>query len=197
MLGRFGISPRLQRISLSLIALFLAIVIAFLQGEPEVDAAHPVAPPSAAAPAGVETARATTREQAIAQAIRWLKAQEGGKHRGHTIERHVGKSDRALRDRLRREGKSVVSGFFDLETAAVAVVRTIRHKSNHERVKRWLDDDDSKRRLALRRSFKKAIGRIVYRDGNARDGKTAVAVLTKWRERGRTSYRLLTAYVER
>ena len=188
----------MQRISLSLIALLLAIVIGVLQGEPEVDAAQPIASPPSDVASGAEPARsATTREQAVAKAVRWLERQEGGKHRGHTIDRHVGKSDRQLRERLEREGKSVVSGFYDLETAAVAIVRTIRHKPNDQRVKRWLGDDDSNRRLALRRGFDRAIGRIVYRDGNARDGNTAVAVLTKWRESGRTSYRLLTAYVER
>ena len=215
MFSRFGISSRVQRIALSIIALFVAVAIGMLQGEPnEAQNASAVQPrpqaakPAAAQPAkpepsqGVVQARSTAqkpsnREQAVRQAISWLKGQEGGKHRGHTIARHVGKSDRDLQDRIDRDGKSVASGFYDMETAAVAIVRTINHKPNKARVRSWLDDDASRRRLALRRLFDKPIGRIVYRNGDRRHGKTAVAVLTKWREKGRVSYRLLTAYVER
>lgn len=209
-LKRLGLTSRAQRMSLSLIALALAAVILVLQGEDggprdataapsdEVAAAPGIelSPKPTTAAAGQKVARAKTREEAVAQAVRWLKGQEGGKHRGHAIARHVGKSDRALRDRLARDGKSIASGFYDIETAAVAIVRTIRHGPNDQRIKRWLNDDESRRRLAVRRAFDKSIGRIVYRGGDARDGKTAVAVLTKWRTRDKTSYRLLTAYVE-
>jgi hypothetical protein len=110
---------------------------------------------------------------------------------------HDGKSDKQLKQRLERDNKSVASGFYYLETAAVAIVRTIRHKKSDSRVRRWLGDNDSQRRLALRRAFEKPVGRIVCRDGAARDGKGVVAVLTKWQSKGKTSYPLLTAYVER
>ena len=210
MFRRFGISSRNQRITLSIIALALALLIGFLKGQPGAarDSApsamrsetSEVAPRPGQEPQAPQNAKArpkTDREQAVAKAVRWLKAQEGGKHRGHAISRHVGKSDKQLRQRLERDNKSVVSGFYDLETAAVAIVRTIRHKENDSRVRRWLGDKESKRRLALRRAFEKPVGRIVYRDGGARDGNGVVAVLTKWQSKGKTSYRLLTAYVER
>lgn len=212
---RFGISSRAQRITLSVIALLLALVIAFLQDDQGAarEATAPAMRDSGAATAASPTeaagrqiapqpqqtqvrAQQTERERAVATAVRWLKGQEGGKHRGHAIARHVGKSDAQLRARLERDGKSVVSGFYDIEAAAVAIVRTIRYSPNDRRVQRWLKDDESRRRLALRRTFDRPVGRIVYRDGGARDGATTVAVLTKWRESGRIGYRLLTAYVE-
>lgn len=201
---RFGISSKTQRISLSVIALALALLIGFLQdgSAPAPSAASQTgAAPATAAPAdpptpAAQVAAASSREQAVAQAIRWLKGQEGGDHRGHAIARHVGKSNADLRARIARDDVSVASAFYDLETAAVAIVRTVRHQPNDARVRRWLGDDASKRRLALRRTFDKPIGRIVYRSGDARDGKSAVAVLTKRRDGDRVGYRLLTAYVE-
>lgn len=202
---RFGISSKTQRITLSVIALFLALVIGYLQGEPTPsqpgsaaqgrETAQADAPARDPAPAQ-DRAPARDRADAVAKATQWLESQEGGRHGGHAIARHVGKSEDDLRRRLRNSDISTASGFYDLETAAVAIVRTVRHQPNDARVRRWLDDDADKRRLALRRSFEKPIGRIVKRNGQASHGKSAVAVLMKWREDGRQSYRLLTAYVE-
>jgi len=199
----------MQRILLSLIALGLALLISYLQedGGAARDAAPPAmrgAPATEAPAPATETetgpsrgaSRASSREQAVAQAVRWLQAQEGGAHHGHTIARHVGRSDAELHDRLERDGVPAASGFYDLETAAVAIARTIKHAPNDAQVRRWLDDDETRRRLALRRLFEKPIGRIVYRGGDGKDGRTAVAVLVKRTTDGRPGYRLLTAYVE-
>lgn len=190
---RFGISSKTQRITLSVIALVLALVIGFLQEKPTPTQPDSAAQGAATAPAG---APARDRADAVAKATQWLESQEGGRHGGHAIARHVGKSEDDLRRRLRNSDISVASGFYDLETAAIAIVRTVHHKPNDARVQRWLNDDADKRRLALRRSFDKPIGRIVKRNGAASHGKSAVAVLTKLREDGRPGYRLLTAYVE-
>jgi|GEM_PF-2175368 len=207
MFRRFGISSRTQRITLSLIALGLALLISFLRDgdfQSPADAGASLPIPSAqstpketaARTVDAGTAQAETREQAVAQAIRWLEAQEGGAHNGHAIARHVGKSEQDLRDRIARDGVGVASAFYDLETAAVAIVRTIRHKPNDAEVRRWLGADDSRRRLALRRIFDKPIGLVVRRNGAAEDGRTAITVLTKRQVDGRPSYSLLTAYVE-
>ncbi len=201
-LNRLGMTSRQQRIALSTIALGLAIIIALLQGDNGTgrDAAAPAGrtlqPAETARPGQPDAGRDEARAAAVAKAIRWLELQEDGAHHGHTIARHVGKSDADLRARIDREDIAVASGFYDLETAAVAIVRTIRHEPNDRRVRKWLDDDQSKRRLALRRSFTKPLGRIVHRDGGARDGKSVVAVLAKQRTGQKAEYRLLTAYVE-
>ena len=190
---RFGISSKTQRIVLSVIALFLALLIGFLQEEPA------SAPPDSAAHS-VESAPAATpakdRAEAIATAIKWLESQEGGRHGGHAIARHVAKSEDDLRRSLQNSDISAASAFYDLEPAAVAIVGAVRHQPNDAGVRGWLADDATKRRLALRRSFEQPIGRIVKRNGEASHGKSAVAVLMKWREDGRPGYRLLTAYVE-
>lgn len=195
---------------LSCIALGTALLIAFLQEKPPEGGNAPVevqdtaaitspssAPSAAPAAQARQQAPVRNRDEAVERAVRWLKAQEGGKHRGHTISRHVGKSYDDLEGRIQRDNKRVASGFFDLESAAVAIVRTINHKPNKPRVRKWLDDNDSQRRLALRRFFDKPIGRIAYRGGDRRQGNTAVVVLTKWTNKGKQSYRLLTAYVEK
>lgn len=211
MFKRFNITPRTQRILLSCIALATAFLIAVLQekdpeaGKPPVEIQDSAAtspssistPPKTAVAQARQQTPVRNRDDAVARAVRWLNAQEGGKHRGHTIARHVGKSYEQLEDRIQQDNKGVASGFFDLESAAVAIVRTINHKPNKPRVRKWLDDQDSKRRLALRRFFDKPIGRIAYRGGDRRQGNTAVVVLTKWTSKGKQSYRLLTAYVEK
>lgn len=217
MFKRFNIDSRHKRIVLSCIALVTALLISVLQRTDDGDATankNAVAPPPAisesasgsassqpAKPALTRARQAKTpvksREEAIARAVSWLKGQEGGKHHGHTIARHVGKSYAELEDRLVRDDKSIASGFTDMNTAAVAIARTIRHKPNNNRVRSWLGNDESKRRLALRRLFEKPIGRIVYRGGDRRQGNTAVVVLTKWTTNGKLGYRLLTAYVEK
>lgn len=207
MFKRFKITPRTQRILLSCIALATALLIALLQEKdpeaaktPAEAAGSMVAAPASSATPNAEARKPTPvrdRKDAIDRAVRWLEAQEGGAHRGHTIARHVGKSYDQLEERIQRDDKRVVSGFFDLETAAIAIVRTINHAPNKPRVRKWLDDKDSQRRLALRRLFDKPIGRIVFRDGDRRQGNTSVVVLTKWTSEGKQSYRLLTAYVEK
>lgn len=204
--GRFRMTSKTQRIVLSIAALFIAILIGVLQGDedPRVAVERAQAKSSAAETKPVDASDATasankvkSREEAVANAIRWLESQEGGKHRGHAIARHVGKSEAELRERIDRQDISAASTFFDLKTAAVAIVRTIRHKPNDAKVRQWLGDDENRRRLALRRVFDKPVGRIVYRSGKAETGYGAVAVLTKWRDGQKTGYRLLTAYVER
>ena len=116
---------------------------------------------------------------------------------GHTIARHVGRSCNDLKDRIRQDTESVASGFFDTESASIAIVRTNIHKPNKPRVQKWLAVKDSMRCLALRRFFDKPIGRIAYRGGDRRQGNTAEVVLTKWTSKGKQSCRLLTAYVEK
>ncbi len=207
MFRRFGMTSRTQRIVLSLIALGIAVLITQLQGgarDVAAPAGHiadqsgpPATQPRQSPPAAnMPPTEAQSRADAVAKAVVWLENQEGGPHRGHAIARHVGKTDSELRDRLEREGKSATSAFYDLETAAVAILRTVRHESNVAQLQSWLADDESQRRLALRRAFTKTIGRVVYPDGVGRHGHTAVAVLTKERSNGQTTYRLLTAYVE-
>lgn len=200
--GRFRMTSKTQRIVLSIAALVIAILIGVLQGDedPRVTVERAQSDFSARTQADGGTTGAgevKSREEAVANAVRWLESQEGGEHRGHAIARHVGKSEADLRDRLDRQDISAASTFFDLQTAAVAIVRTIHHKPNDAKIRQWLGDDENRRRLALRRVFEKPIGRIVFRSGEAETGYGAVTVLTKWADGQKTGYRLLTAYVER
>lgn len=106
-----------------MIALGMALLIAFKQGDDlraAIRAAQSAALPAfEAQPSEQPTAEARNvtlvrnRDDAVARAVRWLKAQESGKHRGHTISRHVGKSYADLEDRIRRDNKRIASGFFD------------------------------------------------------------------------------------
>jgi hypothetical protein len=62
-----------------------------------------------------------------------LAAHEG---RGHTLERHVGRTDEQLRERLQAEQKREVSTFPDLGTAEHAVARALFERRRE--VSEWL-----------------------------------------------------------
>ncbi len=143
MFTRFNIDIKAQRIIFSFIALGVALLVAFLQGDDlrlaKAMTESATRPPVEAQQQTAEARSVTTvrsRDNAVAQAVRWLKAQEGGKHRGHTIARHVGNPYDDLEDRIKRDSKRVASGFFDTESAAIAIVRNINHKPNKPRVQR-------------------------------------------------------------
>lgn len=81
----------------------------------------------------------------------WLARQEGGAHGGHTMERHVGKSDDYLRRRLSGEtGLRPVrrAGSFSDPIIAEATVRMIL-KMYDKRITGWMSDGDAPDTLAL------------------------------------------------
>ncbi len=113
---------------------------------------------------------------------------------GHTIARHVGRTDQQLRDRLDRERNiSAASTYTDRALAERTVARTLaRHSS---RVAAWRKRSGSRPNLALdyRGPAKEIIGRSIRRGRAVAVPCTDAVVVLRWDGRGGF---VLTSYPE-
>ena len=102
------------------------------------------APPASRAPAAAKTGYDLGRDEARG---------------GHTLARHVGRTDAQLSDRLRREQISAASTYTDRATAERVVARTLARQRS--RVDQWLARKGSRPNLALdyRGDGRETIGR--------------------------------------
>jgi hypothetical protein len=114
---------------------------------------------------------------------------------GHTLARHVGKSDAELDARLRLERKiSAASTWSDRETAERVVGSALANGS--ERLARWLERPSPRPNLVLgaRSDDDKPIGRSLRRgERRPRDCSAAKVVL---KDAGDSDWFVLTAYPE-
>ena len=174
--------------------LLTAVIAAFVQM-----ACHGTPPPPAPPQAEVTVApSAASRDVPAvdiqAPADRYDLARDESRG-GHTLARHVGRSDADLRQRLRRERQiSAASTYTDRATAERVVARTLsRHR---EKVDRWLARQGSRPNLALdyRGEKREAIGRsIMRRNPQPLLCTDAVVVL---RGDGPRAFIVLTSYPE-
>ena len=143
----------------------------------------------AAATATPAPSRTRTPSTAAASALRDLDADEA--RGGHTLARHVGKSDEELRDRLRREPDiSAASSYTDQDAAERTVGMALRNE--RAKVAAW-EKASSHPNLVLRVTMPTVIGRSVRQGSSvARDVKSAVVVL-RWVGPG---WYVLTSYPE-
>ena len=115
---------------------------------------------------------------------------------GHTIDRHVGRTDEQLRERLRRERRiSAASTYVDLVTAERIVGETLQ--DGRARIQRWSARAGRRPNLALDHegSAGTVIGRSLRRGAREPEPcEDAVVVLT-WDE-ARGDYFVLTSYPE-
>ena len=113
------------------------------------------------------------------------------KRGGHTLSRHVGKSDDELRDRLRREPDiSAASTYTDQDTAERTVGQAVRDERT--KVTSW-EKSTSHPNLVLRVTMPSTVGRSIRQGSSAaKDVKSAVVVL-KWSGQG---WYVLTSYPE-
>ena len=65
-----------------------------------------------------------------------LDEMEGPPKNGHTIERHVGKSEEDLKNRLKTDKVSAASTYYDKETATKAVKDSL--KQHDKEIQDWL-----------------------------------------------------------
>jgi hypothetical protein len=113
---------------------------------------------------------------------------------GHTLARHVGRSDIELRDRLRREpGISAASTYTDRTTAERVIATTLSRE--RRKVDAWLARQGTRPNLALdyRGTSDEVIGRSIRRGGTPRPCANAVVVLRSARDGG---FMVLTSYPE-
>jgi len=111
---------------------------------------------------------------------------------GHTLARHVGRTDRQLAARLRREPSiGAASTFVDRQTAERAVAVTLeRHRA---RIERWLAGrSGADLALELRGGAGEALGRVLLR--GTREPVAATGARVVLRRRGEGGFFVLTAY---
>jgi hypothetical protein len=111
---------------------------------------------------------------------------------GHTIARHVGKTDADLRERLENEPDiSAASTYPDLQTAQ-RVVQTVLDERRGE-IEQWEDRSGSRPNLVLRLDLDEPVGRSIRQgQSRAQECEHAVVVL-RWTNDG---WYVLTSYPE-
>ena len=101
---------------------------------------------------------------------------------GHTIARHVGRTDAQLQARLARESISAASTYADLESAERVVKRAL--VTNARRVQRWIDRRGPRSNLAIRYRARDGIptGRLMPRGQDASMEVDGALVVLRWRD---------------
>ena len=114
---------------------------------------------------------------------------------GHTLARHVGKSDEELADRLRREPQiSAASTYADEETARRSVGAALAQ--SRARVQAWASRSGFRPNLVLNYdSGGRPLGRALARGARVSAVATRALVVLRWDER-RQRWFVLTSYPE-
>jgi len=109
---------------------------------------------------------------------------------GHTLQRHVGKTDAELRERLQSEDVSAASTYTDRAMAEMAVAAAIRE--NTDKINRWLQRPGGHSNLVLDYDSNSPIGRSMRRgETQSFPCSHAVAIL---KYGGANDYYVLTSY---
>jgi hypothetical protein len=161
---------------------------------PEASPPPASAPPSQAdeaTPRARSTSRSPSAEPAATDWDVDLRRDES--RGGHTIARHVGRTDAQLRARLARESISAASTYVDLEAAERVVAEALT--VNARRVRRWVDQRGPRSSLAIRYRARDGIptGRLMRRGEDASSEVDSAVVVLRWRD---DSYYVLTSYPE-
>jgi len=139
-----------------------------------------------------EEARSASAASAAREGERYdlSKDEERG---GHTLARHVARTDEELRDRLRHEGNiSAASTWTDRETAEGIIAEALR--AERGRIASWMRRGYPRANLALHYEARRDIGRSLRQgETEALRCRDAVIVL---RADGPDGYYVLTAYPE-
>jgi hypothetical protein len=115
-------------------------------------------------------------------------------HGGHTLARHVGRTDDQLRDRLEHEQNiSAASTYTDRQTAERAVAMAIRDE--RQKIDRWMERGSRRPNLVVDYTDPDdAVGRVMYRRAmGSVPCDHAIAVL---KADGPRDYYVLTSYPE-
>lgn len=112
---------------------------------------------------------------------------------GHTLQRHVGRTDDDLRERLRRERNiSAASTYNDRDTAERTVGAAIQ--ANMDKLQRWLDHSGGHPNLVLLYDSDQPIGRTLHHGADRPEPCSHAIVVIKWD--GGRQYHVLTSYPE-
>src|SRR3954466_11146933 len=112
---------------------------------------------------------------------------------GHTLRRHVGRTDDQLRERLQRErDMSAASTYSDRAAAERTVAAALA--DNKQRVKGWLDRTDAHPNLALHVHGSAPIGRCIRQRAETSEPCSNATVVLRWD--GDHRFHVLATYPE-
>jgi len=112
---------------------------------------------------------------------------------GHTLERHIGRTDEELQERLRRERHiSAASTYNDRAAAEHAVAEAIQQ--NQDRIQRWSQRTGGHPNLVLDYHGDQPVGRVLNRGESHSVPCSNAVVVLKWV--GPNRYYVLTSYPE-
>lgn len=169
------------------------------RGEPGREPA-PSQPPAPASLQASESEGGAPRERALPQprvdariALDDVDLEADEARGGHTIARHVGRTEAQLRARLKRESISAASTYPDLDTAERVVSLTLRESA--ARVRRWTARSGPRANLALRYRARDGlpVGMVLRRSADRAVDALGAVVVLRWSEDG--PY-VLTSYPE-
>lgn len=153
-------------------------------------------PAIAEAPTESPGGRVQPGSEPAATSVRGRDLREDERRGGHTLERHVGKSDEDLRARLAREPRiSAASTYTDLAVAERVVAEALREAAG--RVDRWRARTGRRPNLVLDYDGEPGtvVGRSLRRGQRTAERCTDAVVVLRWDER-RGDYFVLTSYPE-
>ena len=114
---------------------------------------------------------------------------------GHTLRRHVGRTDEELKERLRKESNISAASTYTDRATAERVVGAVLHEQR-ERIERWLDRSGGHPNLALDYygDASHPVGRTLRRGAEQAEPCSHAVVVLRWAGGG--EYYVLTTYPE-
>lgn len=113
-------------------------------------------------------------------------------HGGHTLKRHVARTDDELDDRLREEpGILAASTYTDRATAETAIADALNR--NRDKIERWLQRDKHPN-LVLDYDGERPLGRTLNRGAQHSEPCSHAIIVLRWDEP--SGYHVLTSYPE-
>jgi hypothetical protein len=147
------------------------------------------APAPVVGPTSGDTPKAMSNPAVASERYDLARDEERG---GHTIEKHVGRSDDQLRERLRHEHISAASTWTDRESAETTVAEALR--AERRRINSWMRRGYPRANLALHYEAGRPIGRSLRRGDRQTAACTSAVIVL--RADGPGSFYVLTAYPE-
>ncbi|KEK21777.1 RNase A-like domain-containing lipoprotein [Bacillus gaemokensis] len=121
-----------------------------------------------------------------------LDEMEGPPKNGHTIERHVGKTEEQLKERLRTDKVSAASTYYDKETATKAVKDSL--KQHEKEIEKWLQNS-KENRLVLNTKHSFPVGKTVLKKNMSVKDKLVNTVTVLARDKsGELGFKIITSY---
>lgn len=121
-----------------------------------------------------------------------LDEMEGPPKNGHTIERHVGKTEDELKKRLQTDKVSAASTYYDKEIATKAVKDSL--KQHEQEIEKWLKNS-KENRLVLNAKHSFPVGKTVLkRDMSVKDKLMNTVTVLARDKSGALGFKIITSY---